>query len=407
VHTFHTYRNTNALGERHHKQVSPTRCLQFIKYVTITKPNLASCVKAIMIGRIPDRVDGIRDGSYISPMPREMTVYRRRIRNFVHTADHLESYVAAGWAQNIMRGSHQGLPALLLLVCTNVESLHFTSTDIGFYLNRVLKSTRRIIARSPNAENVPTPQETRPMPPLSALREVYHDASVKSSSVWRFDTVRLFQWPTLRSWTAQGVMGSYTITDEAAGSASLEHLELRASCITRHTICDMTKACSALRSFMYTREVREGADVDSEVTPRELAEALLHHSKSLESLKIDFGKDPKHHWSYSHAVFADMLSLKSLKIGAIELLGMPHEHRGAAPVRLAACLPGQLEYLEVVGCEEAHVGQVQEMLDVVSTGVRFNKLERIRLVFDDQKINHLTFQLRFGLPHPKVDFVFT
>jgi hypothetical protein len=151
-------RNTNALGERHHKQVSPTRCLQFIKYVTITKPNLASCVKAIMIGRIPDRVDGIRDGSYISPMPREMTVYRRRIRNVVHTADHLESYVAAGWAQNIMRGSHQGLPALLLLVCTNVESLHFTSTDIGFYLNRVLKSTRRIIARPQRRER---PNSTR------------------------------------------------------------------------------------------------------------------------------------------------------------------------------------------------------------------------------------------------------
>lgn len=113
-----------------------------------------------------------------------------------------------------------------------------------------------------------------------------------------------------------------------------------------------------------------------------------------------------------------MTALKSLVTDMRALVGLfdgwpedmleedeDNEADDGAPT-LVQCLPSSLEYLEINRCDEAILGQAQELLDEISTTEhRFTKLEEIVFAFD-KKVSKNTIYLQHRSSSVAVDAVF-
>lgn len=390
--------------------------VKFLRYITITKPELAHQVKVVVAENWPPIVCQARLGPF-GPTKDEMEVYRALIYKKIGHSE-VEGFEATReyWICDVERGTSDALYALLMIVCTGLKEFCFAEPVLSTYLPLVLGA-----ATTPLGDD----------PPLSQLRKAYHEGNSPASGYqdWDNDAAPLFKLPNLRSYEC--VCARVTARSEfrhvEPRSSTVEHICFRSSRIASSAIHYVVGACKSLRSFEYTRGVPHSAF--NELMPLELMNALLPHANTLESLYLNVDEEDlfnKTDWENNPKILflghqlKEMVALKTLVIGMQPLTGMldidnPNAGAGnlwpridvieGAP-RLAECLPENLERLEVFCCGRLILDQAQELLDLISLGERFRRLRHVRLLFNMERIDWNSVKLNCSLPSVRLEVVF-
>jgi hypothetical protein len=180
----------------------------------------------------------------------------------------------------------------------------------------------------------------------------------------------------------------------------------------------MLAAAKSLRSFEYMRGLSDNDSHYKAAMPRDIIEAIQSHAAGLEHLTLDLNDDSyRRSWLdkpdriFMGDKLQQMANLKSLVIGMLPLTGIidsePSLSQLGAPAetgqgytkvqetrRLVECLPESLERLEILCCGTGILGEAQELLDIISLGLRFEHLTFVRFIFNyettDRRLVHLT-----------------
>lgn len=262
---------------------------------------------------------------------------------------------------------------------------------------------------------------------LSHLHDVYHESTEPMYGYLMFSesATSFLQLPSLRSYECVlangGEYSGETFKALPRRSSTVESISLRNSYISSTALEAMLGACKAFCSFEYTRGFYHA--YDDELMPRDLTEAILPFAPRLEYLYANYEDDCcKDGWEDHPEKISmglelrKMTALKTLVTGMQALTGMldgqpevvfgdgiPLEVEGAPT--LAECLPENLEHLEIHGCGKAILSQAQELLDVISTGPRFQRLNRVGLLFNAEMIERGDIQLTCGASKVQLDIV--
>ncbi|CAH0018985.1 unnamed protein product [Clonostachys rhizophaga] len=401
-----------------------TRALQFLRYITIVKPELAKHVRTLIIPEWlwPQFESPLAKSG---PTVDEMKVYKGLITKTMSLdPDGGEGSDAdqAQWIAELEKGHSQAIYAMLVIVCTGLKDFCFGASSDRPYFHRILE----LAARYPSTSTLH--QTQRISSPLSNVTEIYHEA--RSGQVeWDFQPQWILRLPSLRSYECVMVSIENKVVEAIAevppGSCSIEHIYLRKSRASATAIAPFLAICKSLRSFEYIRQV-DGVVFD-EMMPVDLMIALRPHAKTLEHLHVNFDDDrDKRGWGAQKDKLCmgfelrTLSALKTLTIGYQPLTGMldsqpypaygednaeevPLEAEGSP--RLVECLPGNLERLEILSCGEKIIGQVDELLQVISLGTSFKRLTCIRLLFNNETIDLNGVDYSKTSPHVKIEVV--
>ncbi|CAG9956477.1 unnamed protein product [Clonostachys rosea f. rosea IK726] len=406
------------------------RLFKFLRYVTITKPGLASHVKTLVLERwLLDRYQ--EPIGSLGPTGEDMIVYKQLIRRVAvsHFEPATVRYTIARWSSDLQAGMPDAIFALLLVVCTGLKELCFPEPrerddrlDDGTlevlnyshlqYVLRVATET------DPSIEGEPSHPA-----PLSLLERVYHEG-VRDYGYdnWLCHALPFLQLPHLR--TYECLYGN--ILEEEAifpaflvpSSSTVRDLVFRSSCISKNSLGIMLAAAKSLRSFEYMRGLSDNDSHYKAAMPRDIIEAIQSHAAGLEHLTLDLNDDSyRRSWLdkpdriFMGDKLQQMANLKSLVIGMLPLTGIidsePSLSQLGAPAetgqgytkvqetrRLVECLPESLERLEILCCGTGILGEAQELLDIISLGLRFEHLTFVRFIFNyettDRRLVHLT-----------------
>ncbi|VUC36676.1 unnamed protein product [Clonostachys rosea] len=402
-----------------------TRALQFLRYITIIKPELAKHVRTLII---PEWLWPQFESPLgkTGPTGDEMKVYKDWISKIMS----LDPDGGAGsdadqaqWIAELEKGHSQAIYAMLVIVCTGLKDFCFGASSDRPYFHRILE----IAARQPSKSVLH--QGQRIYSPLSSVTEIYHEA--RSGQVeWDFQPQWILRLPSLRSYEC--VMASIEIKVEEAiqgvppGSSSIEHIYLRKSRASATAIAPFLAICKSLRSFEYIRQV-DGVVYD-EMMPLDLMIALRPHAETLEHLHVNFDDDrDKRGWGIAKERLCmgfklrTLTGLKTLTIGYQPLTGMldrrpypaygednteevPLEVEGAP--RLIECLPENLERLEILSCGRKIIEQVAELLQVISLGASFKRLKCVRLLFNNENVDLNALSSIGSSPLVKIETIF-
>lgn len=449
-----TFRAPKADGDDDHSMMT---MLAFLRYITITKPHVADMVTTIIAGDFSTAADndgdgdgdededggdqggsdqdadgrGSGDGNGSKPQSRsfkgvpthELSLYKGIINSVITEAEteHWETW-SKEWFKDLKNGVGDACVALLLAVCSNVQTFCFGEpynprcvprlVEAAAARNRNLESAKKkdpsAFAHSPRVESC-----------LQNLHDVFHESEEGKYGYLMFavQAYPFLQLPAIRTWECVMANGE----DDSAegflkierGSSQLQHMLIRKSSITASVLNAVVGACHALRSFEYSRGIYHMYDL--EFMPRDLMVALLPHASTLESLYVNFEDDwQKVGWEdhpnslYLGIDLKKMTALRELTAGMQALTGlldgqpaemfsdeMPLSVDGAP--RLVDCLPPHLEYLEIHGCGKAILEQAQELIDAATADDGdFSKLTRIKLLFNAEKIEPEEVNLRSG-----------
>ncbi|VUC37159.1 unnamed protein product [Clonostachys rosea] len=300
--------------------------VQFLRYITVQKPELAQHVKVLIVGWV---------AKCESPLPtppgmEELAIYKTNI-DAISTEDTHENSEAWKklWYDELASGDGaDAFIAMLLVVCKRLEELCFSSYHQHGVYN---KHTGRIIHMAARWPSLP-PQVRRSIPfaPLACLHTVYEEAEKYThfhERDWSKCVPPIFSLPSIRSY--ESVMSSLinetheTFKLLPKGSSNVQDLVFRGACFSDTAVKSVAFACKSLRSFEYIRtRVRDRSDREDEMMPRDLLEAVLPHAGTLESLYVDFEDDSfKKRWSenvdktYMGVDLREMTALKSLVAG--------------------------------------------------------------------------------------------
>ncbi|CAH0054606.1 unnamed protein product [Clonostachys solani] len=465
-----TFRNTSSPFDPDSSgQVCGTRSIRFLRYILMTKPELAKNVKTVILGQFElpgdeeeewedgssqddeeighedesdqdgvgsdpgsdsggqdDRQGAERggresdDGDEISKIEKEclteaeLALFKQRINEALtpETDDYYEDGRAL-WFRDLRENHTDAQIAMILLVCPNIERLYFAEPDSP-------KNVLLVLNLASNTQN----SQTRP---LSNLREVYHESEDDSYGYLLLyeHAIPLFRIPSVRSYGCVLANGS----DEAGRafahiprrSSSVEEITLYKSFCTALFINNVFGACKTLRSFEFTPAV---SHVDNDrMMPRDIMDAILPHANTFENLHINLEDDEDKAWAgpddriYMGTDLRRMVALKRLVAGMQSLTGFldgqPDEVWGDSPPlevkgapRLVECIPDSLEHLEIHGCGKAILDQAGELLGVIESGSRFKNLRRVRFLFNGEKIDPAEVQLSCNSPSVTLDVVF-
>lgn len=401
--------------------------VKFLRYITITKPELAQQVKVVVAENWPPAVWQAPLGP-LGPTEDEMEVYRALIYKNIGPNEgegDEDEVTREELICDVERGSSDALYALLMIACTGLKEIYLAEPLLASHFQFVLGA-----ATTPLAAPVGD-LKAGDDPPLSQLRKVYHEGNNPAAGYleWDNDAVPLFKLPSLRSYEcvcARVEAGSKFLYVEPR-SSTVEHICFRNSRIASSVIHYIAGACKSLRSFEYTRGVPRSAF--DELMPLELMNALLQHANTLESLYLNVDEDDisnKRGWEDNPEILClghqlkEMVALKTLVTGMQPLTGMldddvpnigpddawprPNVIEGAP--RLVECLPENLERLEVFCCGRLILDQAQELLDLVSLGERFRRLRHVRFLFNMERIDWNSVKLNCSLPSVRLEVVF-
>lgn len=412
--------------------------LAFLRYITITKPQVADMVKIIIAGDFSTVADNEGDGdgnddeegddnnegddggdtksdsrAFKGVPDDELSIYKGIIDSFITEAEteHWQTW-REEWLKDLKRGFGDACVALLLAVCSNVQTFCFGEPYNPRCVPRLVEAAA---ARSRNPElakeNDSSALEHPPKMQscLQNLHDVFHESEEGKYGYLMFavQAYPFLQLPAIRTWECVMANGADDSSEEflkiERGSSQLQHMLIRKSSITASVLNSLVGACHSLRSFEYSRGVYHMYDL--EMMPRDLMLALLPHASTLESLYVNYEDDwqkvgwEDHPDSLCMGIdLKKMTALRRLTAGMQTLTGlldgqpaeifsddMPLQVDGAP--RLIECLPSQLEYLEIHGCGKAILEQAQELIDAASApDVDFPKLFHIKLLFNAEKI---------------------
>ncbi|KAF7562637.1 hypothetical protein G7046_g1473 [Stylonectria norvegica] len=383
----------------------PSRELQFLRYITIVKPHLARHVKSLVLGTflVKHHDDGPVTSSHDNFAPGDIDKYTALIEKTTNQGDSKESEKwRHEWLKDLHYGNGDAEISVLLVACPNLEQLIIGEPTQERNFTQVIKTAAKLVSSQPDESSAAENDV-----PLRYLREFYCESQESKYGylMWSqyADIVRLPHLYSFECIMANGGLDSAKdFSDIPRRSSSVEEIILRKSCITADVLCAITGACKALRSFEYTRGVYHM--YDEEMMPRDLLEAILPFSDTLEYLHVNFEDDwESNGWTdhydklYMGVELRQMKKLKKLVLGMQSLTGMldgpqsdvfteplPLEVEGAPT--LVENVPKNLEHLEIHGCGKAILSQAQELLDLVSKGDEFPNLERIRFLFNAENI---------------------
>lgn len=424
VRTFKSnYQLSSIHPEAYSKDESTAECIRlyrFLRYVAITKPELAKEVRILDIPTL------LRPHVKLSmPFPEDIDAYRqmtaavsslRPYSGLIHTLS------GSLW------GSWLGAITLLVLICPKLERLHVPTT-----VSRFLRPT--VLPQLSEAEGSTDDQR-----PLSHLREWHHRCwTLGSHRADEYEiTAAFLRLPRLVSFEASHAVFKNSVDMIPSsivqfsdfmpqGSSSVERIYLHYSRLDPGMMGLFTQASKGLRSFYFTRALTLGIGdrlFAQEVMPRDLMEGIVRHADTLESLCVDFDDDSaKSGWPQRPERIClgtdlqKMTALKMLATGMQALTGMLHkvpyddawrqtplEVEGAPT--LVQCLPDNLEQLEIHGCSGKILAQAQELLDAISSGSRFRRLRRVSLIFGAGWIKPSDVALTCGSPSTELRFEF-
>lgn len=410
--------------------------LGFLRYIIVTKPHVADMVKTIIAGDFStaadndgdeggreNNADGSGSGdeddskshsrSFKGIPDHELSLYKGIIDSFITETEteHWETW-REEWFKDLKRGVGDACVALLLAVCSNVQTFCFGEPYSPRCVPRLVEAAaarNRDLESAKEKDSSAHPHSHKTQSCLQNLHDVFHESEEGKYGYLLFSVQAypFMQLPAIRTWECVMANGADDSAEEflkvERGSSQLQHILIRKSSITASVLNSIVGACRALREFEYSRGVYHMYEL--EFMPRDLMVALLPHASTLESLYVNFEDDwQKVGWEdypdslYMGIDLKKMTALRKVTAGMQTLTGlldgqpveifsdeMPLSVDGAP--RLVECLPPELEYLEIHGCGKAILEQAKELIDAASApDGEFSKLTRIKLLFNAEKI---------------------
>ncbi|GJC97647.1 F-box domain-containing protein [Colletotrichum higginsianum] len=379
----HTYENATSKNMSEHAR-KRSRNLDFLRHITIAKPELAHNVRRISIIHVSTSLIyrlAPANKRPLGPSSDEMAVYTDLI-DASGLSDHINDWEAVRkeWLQGLADGlvEQQGRIAQARdpAVAPAAAPPH---------------QGRRREPRYVSPAIGPAPGAGRPL--LDGLREYFGEPESPKSLFHFFNIGKEFmQLPRLESFTCACLSNSGPnghLFDEEAnppGCSNVQNLSLLDANVTIEGLRSLIRACKGLKSFHWTPG--DSTFSDMQIKLPELAQALSTQSDTLQHLHIDYqdrwrGADwyAKREGFFIGTSLKEMASLKSLRIGMEAFLGftdmwrMPdgdltHEQWSEfdKTPRLIDHLPPSLECLELHGCREEVIPHVQEVLDRLRSG---------------------------------------
>ncbi|CAG9981364.1 unnamed protein product [Clonostachys byssicola] len=419
------------------------RLLKFLRYITVTKPGLASHVKTLVLERwLLDRYQEPIGPQ--GPTAGDMIVYKQLIRNVVVNDSNLttQRYNSARWSSDLKAGMPDAIFALLLVACTGLKELCFPEPrerddrlDDDGMLEVVSYSHLQYVLRLATETDPAIECEPRYPGPLSLLERVYHEGvQGYGYDNWLRHAMPFLQLPRLR--TYECLYGN--ILEEGAilppllapSSSTVRDLVFRSSCISKSSLEMMLAASKSLRSFEYMRGLSDNESSHKAAMPRDIIEAIESHAAGLEHLTLDLNDDTyRRSWLerpdriFMGDKLQQMANLRTLVIGMLPLTGIidsePNLGQPGAPAeagqasrkvegarRLVECLPESLEQLKVLCCGMGILDEAQELLDLVSLRQRCKHLSHVRFIFNDETTNSRLVDLTSKSPFLRVETAF-
>ncbi|KAH6880367.1 hypothetical protein B0T10DRAFT_495309 [Thelonectria olida] len=380
-----------------------SRTLQFLRYITITKPELAECVDTIIVGSFSTQeVDDHSDFELGGLEDDERELYEGLIHDTFSTGSDDWKQARADWLAGFDKGIQDAEVALLLVVCPKLKTLIFGEPYQPMIFSRVLNAAAKRNSSTDSKGSF-----------LAQLEDVYHESTEGKYGYLGFEETAspVFQIPSVRSYECIMLNGSNGSADEIGriprGSSNIESIFLRKSNLTATTLKQIVGACKSLREFEFLRGVYHMYNL--EVMPRDILEILLPHADSLEYLHINSEEQwEKPGWedaptkTYMGVELREMTKLKTLVVGSQtitglldnpELLPFDQSELKDAP-RIVECIPEKLEELQIHSCGKPILPQLKEFLEATTKRKRFPNLKRVQILFnkesiDDDDVEHL------------------
>ncbi|KAK1997450.1 F-box domain-containing protein [Colletotrichum falcatum] len=430
----HTYENVTSKNMSQHAQ-KRSRNLDFLRYITITRPELAHNVRRLSIIHVSTSLIyrlAPTNKRPLGPASDELAVYTAMM-DASGLSSHIENWDAVRdeWLRGLADGLVEQQIGLLLLACPRVEILKLGTPLSPRLLPRLIKAAARRAIISVSAPGAP-PGTKRPL--LDSLRE-YSGEPESPKTLFHFFNIgkEFLQLPQLRSFTCASLSNSgpngHLFNQEAnpPGCSNVQHMTLVDTNVTIEGLRSLVWACRGLKSFHWTPG--DSTFSDMQIRLPDLAEALAPHRETLQHLHIDYedrwrdmdwyGKPDNF---FIGTFLKDMVSIKTLHIGMEAFMGFtdlckmhheqvpaPQEERLAeidsVSSRLANHIPPSLQCLELHGCTLAIVPHVQHLLDLLRTEEAFARMRKIRLRFNAHLVDPRA--LSFTFDPRRVDFGYT
>ncbi|CAG9942105.1 unnamed protein product [Clonostachys rosea f. rosea IK726] len=389
---------------------SRARNVQFLRYIVISKPELAIHVKTLLLGRFsskPDAATHIKDIA----QPKDTNCTKEELLVYQHTIEDVLDRLnydgdrnwSAEWVEDLNKGCSDAQVALIMLVCPNIESLIFEQATQPRQFIRLLQMVGSLNSLKLPLGKVNVNQLSIP---LSKVEDVFQEATEFEEGYEMFHEQGpiIFHLPRLRFYEGNLIYGHVLAAESfdrlQPGSSPVEEIALRASTIAGPTLASLFKACRALKKFEYTHN--SFLNQYNEIKPSEIMEALLLHAETLEDVHVnmhdewDKGWEWKNHPEclYMGTRLSQLHSLKKLTVSSQCLTGIlagppinNDMHPPPMPIRieeapsLIECLPESLESLKILACGDEIWETATELLRTVEQGVRFTKLTHICFLF--------------------------
>ncbi|KXH59325.1 F-box domain-containing protein [Colletotrichum salicis] len=392
-----------------------SRNLDFLRYIVITKPELAQHVRRITIKHVSTSLiyrTAPSSKKPLGPESDEIGVYTNMI-DASGLSDHVEDWEAVRheWLRGLADGLVEQQIGLMFLACPKIQVLELGTPLAPRLLPRLIK------AAALHGRSMKTPL-------LHHLREYCGEPEMPKSLFHFFNIGKEFlQLPQLRTFTCASLSSSGPnghLFDQNAnppGSSNVQNLTLLDANITQEGLSTVIRACRELKSFHWTPG--DSSFLDMQIKLQDLAQALSPHRDTIECLNINYqGQWRNQEWYVEQEGFfigtflREMVSLKSLHIGMEAFTGftdlwtIPSLYRNLTQEqmlvelervpRLVNHISPNLESLELYGCTGEILPHVRELVELHQTGDRFPSLRKIRLRFNAELVDSSKVGMELG-----------
>lgn len=372
-----------------------SRIVQFLSYVSIIKPELARHVRAI---KLYDWLnDSYRCGT-VHIDANDMFFYKQLISKICSEELGYCTFWRGRWIRLLEERIESAAVDLLLAICTEIKTLIYGYPRDPSCFSKTLVAATGAFRR----RRVTHP----PAQLLTKLEHVKYEAegSLERRHSFYNQAQWLFRIPSIRSYECVEAsslqMDEFDIDVLKEGCSNVESIVLRDSWCVPRAIRSLIGACKDLRKFIYTCDIKKKDDFDEfETAARDIMEALLSHTNSLEYLHIDFAEGARtgscypgpRERLYMGAELRQMQTLKSLVLGSQNICGLlgngtVYYYRGNASIqapRVVECIPEHLVYLEIHSCGGNIVTQLEEFLNTLIYPGRFPNLKSAKFIFNE------------------------
>ncbi|CAG9981185.1 unnamed protein product [Clonostachys byssicola] len=380
---------------------SVARNAQFLRYILVSRPELANKVDTVILGGFAARSS---ESNPHASSPEELETYEQLIIDSLGpTLSKVDVERRDKWIFHLKRGYSDAQISLILLACPNIKRLYFEdfqepSNEEVFEKPpsfMFLLEMAQILSASGGSESKALP--------LGNVKHVHVQSQYGNTCGWE-QAIRLLALPKLQTYeslnaTYQGKVPGDSFVMAQLPKSSVRSVAFHQSHAPASEVKFVLDACDNLTSFEYISAM--WMPIDGSL-PRDIMRAVLPHAETLTRLYLDFQDDCERedwrenpHGLYLGRELAQMTALRYLNIGMQALIGMfdpiaikrqdlPLQIEGAP--RIVECLPEKLQELRIRECGKAIVGQAAELLDTIEKGQRFQNLQCIVLMFKHENI---------------------